>query len=98
VALPLGGKTLRGHFNTQGENLHMTRNKTRRFGAAVVALSFFAAACGGDDAADAPADEPAAEEPVAEEPAAEETATNEPAAEEPAAEEPADDPNAGTGG
>ena len=75
----------------------MTRNKTRRFGAAVVALSFFAAACGGDDAADAPADEPAAEEPAAEEPAADAPA-EEPAADEPAAEEPADDPNAGPGG
>ncbi|MGA1748021.1 MAG: hypothetical protein ACO4BZ_10130, partial [Ilumatobacteraceae bacterium] len=71
----------------------MTRSKTRRYGAALVALSLVAAACGGsDDAAEEPADEPAAEEPAAEEPA------DEPAAEEPAAEEPADDSNAGPGG
>ena len=68
----------------------MTRTKTRRFGAALVALSFLAASCGGDDAA-----EPAAEEPAAEEPAAEEPAAEEPAAEEPAAEEPAADTGPG---
>ena len=73
----------------------MMRTKTRRFGAALVALSFVAAACGGDDAADEPADEPAAEEPAAEEPAAEEPAAEEPAAEEPAAEEPASDSGPG---
>ena len=42
--------------------------------APMLAFSLVAAACGGDDAADAPAEEPAAEEPAAEEPAAEEPA------------------------
>ena len=50
--------------------------------APMLAFSLVAAACGGDDAADAPAEEPAAEEPAAEEPAAEEPAAEEPAAEE----------------
>ena len=48
--------------------------------AALAVVAMVAAACGGDDTSDAPADEPAAEEEAAEEPAEEE-----------AAEEPAED-------
>ena len=57
--------------------------------APLLAFSVVAAACGDNDDAAEPAEEPAAEEPAAEEPAAEEPAAEEPAAEEPAAEEPA---------
>ena len=50
----------------------MRKTTTRRFGAAALALSLVAAACGGDDEADAPAPAPAEEpaEAPAEEPAA----------------------------
>jgi branched-chain amino acid transport system substrate-binding protein len=70
----------------------MRRSRTRGFAVGLVTLSLVAAACGGDDAGDAPAEEPAAEEPAAEEPSAEE-----PAAEEPAGEEPAEEPAADSG-
>ncbi|MGA1566064.1 MAG: transporter substrate-binding domain-containing protein, partial [Ilumatobacteraceae bacterium] len=65
---------------------YMTRitSNRRRAAGAVAALTLILAACGGDDAADAPADAPA-DEPATEAPA------EEPAAEEPAAEEPADE-------
>jgi basic membrane lipoprotein Med (substrate-binding protein (PBP1-ABC) superfamily) len=65
---------------------------SRRLTALLVPLALVAAACGGDDDAAEPADEPATEEPAAEEPAAEEPAAEEPAAEEPAAEEPMEEP------
>jgi hypothetical protein len=59
----------------------MTPKRTIRFAAVAVALGLVVAACGGDDDAAEPAEEPAAEEPAAEEPAAEEPAAEEPAAE-----------------
>ena len=50
----------------------MTSRRTTRIASILVAGSLAIAACGGDDAADAPAgEEPAAEEPAAEEPAGE---------------------------
>ena len=56
--------------------------------APLVALALVAAACGGDDAADEPADAPAA----AEEPADEAAAAEEPAAAGEPADEPGDEP------
>ena len=55
--------------------------------AMVAAFGLVVAACGGDDTADAPAEEPAVEEPAAEEPATEEPAADEPAAEQPTADD-----------
>ena len=49
----------------------MTPKRTIRFAAVAVTLGLVVAACGGDDDAAEPAEEPAAEEPAAEEPAAE---------------------------
>ncbi len=54
--------------------------KRKTLVAMVAAFGLVVAACGGDDTADAPAEEPAAEEPTAEEPTAEEPAGEEPAA------------------
>ncbi|MDA2944845.1 MAG: BMP family ABC transporter substrate-binding protein [Actinomycetota bacterium] len=49
----------------------MIKSKRLFAGAVAAVLALTAAACGGDDTADAPAEAPAAEEPAAEEPAAE---------------------------
>jgi NitT/TauT family transport system substrate-binding protein len=66
-----------------------TRKITKVIGA-LAALSFVAAACGGDDD-DAPAAEPAAAEPAADEPAADDMSADDMSADEPAADDMSDD-------
>ena len=60
--------------------------------APLVALALVAAACGGDDAADEPADAPAAADEPADEPAAADEPADEPAAADEPADEPAEEP------
>jgi iron(III) transport system substrate-binding protein len=61
------------------------RRRTTRVAALTVALGMLAAACGGDDADDATADQPADEAPTTEAPTADEPADEAPTADEPQA-------------